>query len=56
MQIGIVYQNGRVYIVYDSGDFAADECKRLRKAYPMYDWMYGYYNVIKAPVGEAPQG
>lgn len=56
MQIGIVYQDGRVYMVYDSGDFAADEAKRLQKAYPAYDWTYAYHAVIKAPVGEAPQG
>lgn len=38
MDITIIHQNGGVYRVYDHFGYASDECKRLAKAFPWFDW------------------
>jgi hypothetical protein len=46
MQVGIVYCDGNVWAVYDSGDFAADKAKALAKEHPQYTWTYTYNTVL----------
>jgi hypothetical protein len=46
IQIGIVYCDGIVWAVYDSGDHAADRAKSLQAEYPQYQWTYSYNTVL----------
>jgi hypothetical protein len=47
MKIGILYQDGLVYRVFDSGDYAADKAKELSRLYPWFNWTWSYNEVLK---------
>lgn len=45
-QVGIVYCDGLVWAVYDSGDYAADKAKKLADEHPQYMWTWTYNTVL----------